>query len=310
MSAVTALPPRPASVTPALYPFASHVLSRDGLRYHYLDEGPRDGELVVMVHGNPTWSFYFRDVVLALRDRFRCVVPDHIGCGFSDKPSDDRYAYTLASRVDDLAALIDHVTGGDTTKKVSLVVHDWGGMIGMAWAARNTERIARLVVLNTAAFPLPEAKRFPFLLRLVRTPVGALLVRGGNAFAGLASHVGTTRGRLPRALRRAYTAPYDTWEHRIATLRFVEDIPLEPGDRAWPILEATERALSKLAHVPMLIGWGTKDFVFDAHFLREWQARFPDAEVHRFDDAGHYVLEDAKAELLPAIRAFFDRPLG
>ena len=143
------------------YPFTGRYLDLDGLRYHYLDEG--EGPLVVMVHGNPSWSFYYRNLVLALRDRFRCIVPDHIGCGFSDKPGDERYDYTLAQRVADLERLLEHVGGSE---KVTLVLHDWGGMIGMAWAARHPERIARLVILNTAAFHLPAEKKFPPALRI------------------------------------------------------------------------------------------------------------------------------------------------
>ncbi|MBW2390864.1 MAG: alpha/beta fold hydrolase, partial [Deltaproteobacteria bacterium] len=119
------------------YPFQGKILDLDGLRYHYLDEG--SGPPVVMVHGNPTWSFYYRDLVLALRGRYRAVAPDHIGCGRSDKPDDSRYEYTLERRVQDLGALIDHL-GFD---KVTLVVHDWGGMIGFTWATQNPDRIQR-----------------------------------------------------------------------------------------------------------------------------------------------------------------------
>src|SRR5436305_2156201 len=129
---------------------------RGGLRLHYLDEG--DGEPVVMVHGNPTWSFYYRHLVEALSPSHRVIVPDHIGCGLSDKPDDSRYAYTLASRVDDLEALLEHL---GIVKDITLVVHDWGGMIGMVYATRHPKRIRRLVVLNTAGFHLPQAKRFP-----------------------------------------------------------------------------------------------------------------------------------------------------
>jgi len=128
-----------------LYPFESHWLDLDGLRYHYLDEG--DGEVVVAVHGNPTWSFYYRDLVKALSDDWRVVVPDHMGCGLSDKPSDDDYDYTLSRRIDDFGALMDDLDLTD----INLVVHDWGGMIGLGWAVRNPERIKRLVILNTAA---------------------------------------------------------------------------------------------------------------------------------------------------------------
>ncbi len=132
-----------------------HDLDLGGLRYHYLDEG--QGEPVVMVHGNPSWSFYYRHLVEALRDNHRCIVPDHIGCGLSDKPDDARYEYTLSRRAADLEALLDHL---GIEGPLTLVMHDWGGMIGMTYATRHPERIARLVVLNTAAFHLPASVSF------------------------------------------------------------------------------------------------------------------------------------------------------
>lgn len=288
-----------------LYPFEGRFFDVGGARMHYLDEGR--GEPVVMVHGNPTWSFYYRGLVKALSPRYRCVVPDHVGMGMSDKPGDDRYAYTLERRVDDLTALLDHL-GID--RDVTLVVHDWGGMIGMAWAARHPERVARLVILNTAAFPLPEDKPFPWPLWLTRTPVGALLVRRLNAFSAVASRVCVTRAPMPREVRRAYTAPYDSYADRIATLRFVQDIPLEPGDRGWAILQETADRLHLLAHLPALICWGDRDFVFDHAFLREWRRYLPDAQVVRFPDCGHYVLEDAADEIVPLVQRFLgEHPL-
>src|SRR5207244_372547 len=136
------------------------------------------GEPIVCVHGNPTWSFFFRDLIRGLRDEYRVIAPDHLGCGLSDKPDESRYDYRLASRMDDLAALIDHVAPG---QRVTLVVHDWGGMIGLAWASRQPERLARLVVLNTAAFALPPGKKLPWQIALARNPlVGSILVRGFN----------------------------------------------------------------------------------------------------------------------------------
>jgi haloalkane dehalogenase len=134
-------------------------LDRAGLRLHYLDEG--HGPPVVMLHGNPTWSFYFRRLAVALQAAFRTIVPDQIGCGLSDKPDDTRYAYTLASRTDDLEALLDHLS---IDRQITLILHDWGGMVGMTYAARHPERIARLVVMNTAAFHMPRAKRLPWAL--------------------------------------------------------------------------------------------------------------------------------------------------
>src|SRR5262249_22136183 len=138
-------------------------------------------EPLVMVHGNPTWSFYFRDLVAGLRDRYRVIVPDHIGCGLSDKPGDDRYDYTLESRARDLETLLDHLGVRDN---VTLVLHDWGGMIGMTWAHWHPERVKRLVILNTSAFLLPAGKVLPWQIWLVRnTPLGPLLVRGLNLFS-------------------------------------------------------------------------------------------------------------------------------
>jgi pimeloyl-ACP methyl ester carboxylesterase len=273
---------------------------RDGLRLHYLDEG--QGEPVVMVHGNPTWSFYYRNLVEALNGSYRTIVPDQIGCGRSDKPGDDRYEYTLRSRVDDLEALLDHL---EVDRGITLVLHDWGGMIGMAYAARYPERIARLVILNTGAFPLPRSKPFPWALRICRnTALGAWLVRGPNVFCRAAARVGCKRNPMPRDVRQAYLAPYDSWANRIAILRFVQDIPLGPEDPGYDLVADTADRLGAFAGVPMMIAWGMKDFVFDRHFLDEWTRRFPAAEVHRFPDSGHYVLEDSGDRVIPLVRSF------
>nr|WP_246196190.1 alpha/beta fold hydrolase [Aquisphaera giovannonii] len=273
---------------------------RDGVRLHYLDEG--DGPPVVMVHGNPSWSFYYRRLAESLSPSHRVIVPDQIGCGLSDKPDDSRYAYTLQSRVDDLDRLLSSLGIG---QQVSLVVHDWGGMIGMAYAARHPERIANLVVMNTAAFHMPRAKAFPLALRICRdTPMGAWAVRGLNAFARGTARIGCKRNPLASDVRVAYAAPYDTWANRIAIHRFVQDIPLRPGDRSYDLVSWVQDRLHSLADVPMLIAWGLKDFVFDRPFLDEWIRRFPRAKVLPFPEAGHYVLEDEADALIPAIRDF------
>jgi len=289
------------------YPFTPRRLDvRPGVALSYLDEGPPDGEVVVMLHGNPSWSYYWRHLVLGLRNRYRCIVPDHVGMGLSDKPgdhstSDPRYTYTLQSRVDDLATLLDTL-GIDGP--VTLVVHDWGGMIGFGWALSHMPQVRRLVILNTATFPLPAAKPMPWQLTLGRdSKLGALLIRGFNAFSGIASHVGVKQP-MPRAVRRAYVSPYDSWAHRIATLRFVQDIPLREGDAAWPLVAEAGRRLHEFTDRPVFIGWGLRDFVFDKHCLDAFTAALPNAEVHAFTDAGHYVLEDKYEELVPAIRSF------
>jgi haloalkane dehalogenase len=292
------------------YPFTPHRLEvRPGIALSYLDEGPRDGEVVVMLHGNPSWSYYWRHLVLGLRDRYRCIVPDHVGMGLSDKPDDardasPRYDYTLRSRVEDLTALLEHL---GITGPVTLAVHDWGGMIGLGWALSHMPQVRRLVVLNTATFPLPAAKPMPRALAFGRdSALGALAIRGFNAFAAIASYLGVAR-RMPSAVRRAYVAPYDSWAHRIATLRFVQDIPLREGDPAWALVDEAGRRLHELADRPVFIGWGLRDFVFDRHCLDTFTTALPDAEVHAFEDADHYVLEDKHAVLVPMIRAFLER---
>ena len=286
----------------ALYPFEGRFLDLDGLGYHYLDEG--QGEVVVAVHGNPTWSFYYRNLIIALRGEYRVVVPDHIGCGMSDKPGDDAYNYTLTQRIEDFGRLMDDLGLED----INLVVHDWGGMIGMAWAVQHPKRIKRLVILNTAAFHLPKSKPLPWQLGLVRnTPLGSLMVRGFNAFSRGAAHVACTRKKLSKEIRDAYCAPYGNWADRIATLRFVEDIPLKPGDDGYSTVSDTAGRLDVFRDKPVLICWGDKDFVFDDHFLAEWKLIYPNAEIHQFPDCGHYILEDASEEVIPIIEDFIGR---
>ena len=280
--------------------FHSRVFERNGLKMRYIDEG--SGPPVIMLHGNPTWSYYYRNLIDSLHDRFRCIVPDHIGCGYSDKPQPPRYDYSLASRIDDLTALLDSL---DLEEKVTLVVHDWGGMIGMAWAARHAKRIDKLVVLNTGAFHLPKSKSFPWRLRLGRnTRLGSWLIRSRNTFCTHAANIGVKRKPMPPEVRAMYLKPYDSWDNRIAVLKFVQTIPLKPSDPGYDIITEVEQSLEQFKNTPTLICWGMKDFVFDQHFLEEWQRRLPQAKVHRFPDCGHYILEDASEEVVSLVNRF------
>jgi haloalkane dehalogenase len=298
------LSPDAPAIDRELYPFAGHVFDTgNGVHMHYLDEG--HGPPVVMVHGNPTWSFYYRDLVRRLAGRYRCVVPDHVGCGLSDHPSAERYPYSLERRIADLTSLLDHLK---LDRDVTLIVHDWGGMIGTAWATRFPERVKRLVVLNTAAFHLPPQKRLPLSLRIGRnTPLGPMLIRGLNLFCRAAARWCVVRRPLTAAVRRMYLAPYDSWAHRIAVLRFVQTIPLKPTDPGYDIVSETQQRLHLLRDRPVLICWGMRDFVFDRNFLTQWERHFPAAEVHRYDDAGHYVLEDSGEEVGVRVDEFLER---
>ena len=290
------------NVSEELYPFAPHWLTLpSGHRMHYVDEGPRDAPVVLMLHGNPTWSFYWRRLISALRLSHRVIAPDHIGCGKSDKPGDEAYSYRLAERVQDIEALVAQLGLQDIT----LAVHDWGGMIGMGWAHRHPDLVARLVVLNTAAFPMPSTKRLPPSLWLARdTKAGALLVRGFNAFARGATRLAVTRVKLPKEVRDGLCAPYDSWAHRRAVLRFVQDIPLRESDPSFSLVRDVGEQLHQFNDRPVLICWGDRDFVFDEHFLRVWKSALPNAEVHQFPDCGHYVLEDAPAEIEQLVLRF------
>jgi len=300
----TAPPALPSPVHPAgdfegEYPFADRFLTIDGLRYHYVDEGT--GPVLLFVHGNPTWSFAWRNFIKAFSPEYRCIAVDHIGCGRSDKPQ--QYQYTLANHVANLSRLIDELDLGEIT----LVGHDWGGCIGMGAAVARPERFSKFVLANTAAF---RSTRIPLRIAVCRVPVlGAIGVRGFNGFARAAQWMAVTR-RLPPALRRGYLAPYDNWAHRIGTHEFVRDIPLSPRDRSYQTLVGIEEGLAQFADHPMLLCWGEQDWCFTTQFLDEWQQRFPDAKVERYPEANHYVFEDAREPMIATVREFLASRTG
>jgi len=251
-----------------------------------------------MVHGNPTWSYYYRNLISLLSTEYRVIAIDNIGCGLSDKP--ENYPYRLQNHIENIISLLDSLRIG----KCSLVVHDWGGAIGMGYAGRFPERIEKIVVLNTAAF---LSSRIPLRIRICRWPyLGTLLVRGCNAFAGLARYMAVSKP-LKREIAHAYVAPYDSWKNRVAIHGFVRDIPLSQKHPTYKTMVQVERGLTVLANknLPMLILWGGKDFCFTRHFFNEWCRRFPHAESHYFENGGHYVLEDCFDTIKPIVQRFF-----
>lgn len=279
------------------YPFAGNLFRLpDATRMHYLDEG--SGPVVLMLHGNPTWSFYYRQVVHKLvKAGYRCIVPDHIGCGLSDKPQD--YAYCLKRRIDDVEALIDHL-GID---QFSLIVHDWGGAIGCGLAVRRPAALQKLVLLNTAAF---RSMRIPFRIALVKLPViGEAIIRGLNGFAGPAA-IMSVRKPLPPAVKQGLLWPYRNWMDRVAVWNFVKDIPLRKSHASYAELAKVEDGLRSLLDVPVQILWGGRDFCFNRHFYQRWLEIFPTAERKLFEDCGHYILEDGGDAVLKEIAQFLD----
>lgn len=283
-----------------LYPFKNNYFTHsDGIKQHYVDEG--QGEPFVMIHGNPTWSFFYRDMLKTFMPTHRVIAPDHIGCGLSDKPSSHSFAYTLKEHIDRLQTLLDSL---DFNQPINLAVHDWGGAIGTGYATRNPQKIKRLIIFNTAAFRLPKDCPFPWPLWLFRnSKLGAFLNNKFNAFSFIASHTCTVK-KLPKEIRRAFRSPYNSPANRVAVTRFVQDIPLTQADPSFAELLKIENALSTLQNIPMLVCFGTKDFVFNWHFYNEWKKHFPAASFHSLH-AGHYLLEDAGPEIFDLIKNFF-----
>ncbi len=285
-----------------LYSFKANYATVDGHTMHYLDEG--SGAPLVMLHGNPSWSFMYRDLVKTMSPSFRVIVPDHIGCGLSDKPSDDKYIYTLEQRINDLESLLDQL---NIHKNITLVVHDWGGLIGAGYAVRYPERISRLVILNSAAFNVPNGKELHWTLRFCgQSAMASMLMEKLNAFSIAATLLGVRKHRMPSLVKKAYRAPYHNADSRRAVVRFVQDIPFDESHLTNRTIQEISDSLYLLNKKQVLICWGEKDFIFDLDILREWQRRFPRADIRHFPDAGHYVLEDETAAVCGYIKEFLE----
>ncbi len=291
------------------YPFADHYLDLGEARLHYVDEGgetaaaaaaggspaPHSAPALLFLHGNPTWSFYWRHLIQHFRGSHRCVAVDHMGCGLSDKPQ--HYPYTLAQHIANARSLVHSLDLRD----VVLVVHDWGGAIGMGLAAQIADRVRGFVVCNTAAF---RSNRMPASIGLCRIPgFGALAIRGFNAFVRGALAT-CAKKPLTAEAKAGYLAPYGNWEDRIANLRFVQDIPMDAGHESYDTLVQVEAGLAQFKQHPMLLCWGKHDYVFTDEFLADWQRRFPQARTEYYEQAGHFVVEDARTEIIAAMEGF------
>lgn len=282
------------------YPFQPRFHAVAGGRMHYVDEGPRDAEPILCVHGNPTWSFAFRHIVKSFSKTRRVVAVDHLGCGLSDKPRD--WDYTLENHAGNLTSLVRALD----LQHITLAMHDWGGAIGMGFARRDPARVARLFVMNTAAF---RSKRMHWRIRACRIPfLGPYMVVDLNAFAELATvYAVHDRRKLSFPAKRGLLLPYEYKASRIAIRRFVEDIPMSPSHRSWHELVAIETALAQFVDRPVALCWGERDWCFTPRFREEWQRRFPDAAVTRCKDAGHYVFEEARDEVEQSLAALLAR---
>jgi haloalkane dehalogenase len=281
------------------YPFEPHWLRLPDGRMHYVDTGG-NGDVILLLHGNPSWSFLWRDLIRSLAlQGFRCIAPDHLGMGLSEKP---KRFFRIADRVAHVSTLLETLG----IERYHLCVHDWGGAIGFGVAGRTPERVQKIVVTNSAAFPLPKEAHLSRRIALFRIPgVGEFLARAFNAFAWPATFLAVRR-RLSRTVRAGFLAPYDSWRNRAAVAHFVQDIPLSEKDPSWPVLCEIEKNLEKLRDKPVLLAWGGREFCFNDAFLLEWKRRFPNARIRYYTKAGHYVLEDAGETLIPEIREFLE----
>lgn len=288
------------------WPYQPHWFdSRDG-RMHYVDEGPRDGRPVVLLHGNPTWGYLYRNFIPPLvSGGYRAIVPDHLGFGRSEKP-DDPELYRIPRHAARLEALLESLDLRDAT----VVPHDWGGPIGLAWAARHPERVRSLAILNTFAHRPPEKVKLPLPLHVFRAPyVGELLVKGLHAFVRVFLFKAGVyhRERLTDHARAAYLAPHPTWPSRTAILVFPREIPSGPVGPVSDFLADVHAGLRALADRPVFIAWAMKDVAFTPAVLaRFWLADFPSARVLRLEDAGHYLQEDAHERIVPALLQFLN----
>lgn len=259
---------------------------------------PHAAEPLLCVHGNPTWSFYYRRVLQRFGDRNRVIAVDHIGCGESDKPSRQDFDYQLKNHQDNLVALIDSLDLQNTT----LIAHDWGGAIGLGAVAARKERFKRIVLLNTGAFPPPYV---PWRIRACRFPLlGPWAVRKLNLFAKAAVTMAMSRNKMPEETARGLLAPYHDWDSRVAIDAFVQDIPTSISHPTHRTLSQLESDLPSLAEIPSLLVWGMKDWCFRPECLHRFQQVWPGAQSVPIEDAGHYVLEDAPDETLDAIDQF------
>ena len=275
------------------YPFSSHWIDVGGQVLHYVDEGT--GPVLLMVHGNPTWSFAWRHLIRELSNDYRVIAIDHLGCGFSAKPQHD--LYTLDQHISRLVAVVECLN----LNKVTLFAHDWGGGIGMGAAGRLPKRFRRFVLMNTAAF---RSQRIPLRISVCRIPLlGTFGMQALNLFSLAALRMANEKPLSPSA-KCGLIAPYDSWSHRRAVKEFVHDIPLTSSHRSYATLKAVEDSLTQFESSPMLLVWGMKDWCFTPHFYDEFCQRFPNARRHPISDAGHYVFEDAQEELLQVSREF------
>ena len=271
-----------------LYPFEDRYADVGGARVHYVDEG--SGPPLLLLHGNPTWSFLWRDVMKGLSDRYRCIAPDYPGFGLSQAPSG--YGFTPAEHARVIEQLVLSLDLRDST----LMVQDWGGPIGFSVATRQPDRFSAFVVGNTWAWPKSDPGTQVFS-RLLGGPIGKRMIVGRNFFVEKIIPGGVRRKKLSDEVMNAYRGPFPTPDSRLPMWIFPREIL---GSR--PFLAEIERGLPSLSGRPALIVWPTKDVAFREPERSRWEQIFPSHTTVLIEGAGHYVPEDAPEEIVAAVR--------
>lgn len=282
-----------------LYPFTSRFIDVGGFKMHYVDEGR--GPVVLLIHGNPTWSFYYRDLIKRLSTTCRVIAPDHIGCGLSDHPKGKHFR--AKDRVAHLKSLVDQLG----LSSYSIVMHDWGGAIGTTLAIQNLAAVEKLVYFNTT---LTETESLPFFIRLsARPPMGKFITQTTKIFLKLATDFGVGR-KLPKRVKQGYLFPYRSRKDRVAIWDFVQDIPFNIDHPTYMGMMDIGRAVPELAKKPIKIMWGLKDPCFHSEMLTQVVRLFPHAEVVEFPNGSHLVVEDETDAISRLLEEFLLRPDG
>jgi acyl-CoA synthetase (AMP-forming)/AMP-acid ligase II/pimeloyl-ACP methyl ester carboxylesterase len=278
-------------------PFQSRFVTVAGYRMHYIDEG--SGPTVLLLHGNPTWCFFYRNVIRELKDSFRLIAPDFLGCGLSDRTPGVKFR-----AIDRINQLEEFVTALGITN-FSIVMHDWGGPLGTGFIQRRLDSVNRIVYLNTT---LTETEALPGFIKLAATPiVGKLMTRHTDTFVRMTTSVGAHKKLTPEVVD-GYRAPYRSRQRRDAIWDFVADIPFGPEHPTYTEMVNIAANLPRVAEKPVKIIWGLKDPCFHREMLSKVAAHFPHAELLEIPDASHLVLDDAPQLAIPAIKEFLSRP--
>ncbi len=277
------------------YPFESNYLELDGGRMHYIDEG--EGEPIVMVHGNPSWSFLYRHMIKGLSKKFRCIAPDHLGFGLSDKPYE--LSYLPEGHAKNIETLIERLE----LKNVTLVGQDWGGPTGFSYAANNPENVKSLIVLNTWMWSVKGDLYYEAFSRFMGGAIGRFLIKRYNYFVnGVMKIASGDKSKLNEHVHNHYRKPLEKPEDRKACWAMPKRIV---GSSEW--LDELWSQREKIKDKPALILWGMKDIAFREKELKKWSDLFTNREVVKFEDAGHFLQEEKGGELVPYIEEFLEK---